>query len=126
MCSCVCVVCLWHHINFLCTVFVSQFGSTCMDRPPLIVCTTHLHTMKSYLKNNNNKGDREGGRETGRETGREGDREGDREGGREGGVSGFSGMGIVEWWNGGMVERWNSGMDFFLIHFVCLFVYSMA
>ena len=35
------------------------------------------------------------------------------------GVSGFSGMGIVEWWNG------NGGMDFFLIHFVCLFVYSM-
>ena len=33
---------------FLCTVFVSQFDSTCMDRPPLIVCTTHLHTMKSY------------------------------------------------------------------------------
>ena len=25
---------------FLCTVFVSQFDSTCMDRPPLIVCTT--------------------------------------------------------------------------------------
>ena len=26
-------------------------------------------------------------------------------------VSGFSGMGIVEWWNSGMVERWNGGMD---------------
>ena len=27
------------------------------------------------------------------------------------GVSGFSGMGIVEWWNSGMVEQWNGGMD---------------
>ena len=26
-------------------------------------------------------------------------------------VSGFSGMGIVEWWNSGMVEWWNGGMD---------------
>ena len=41
----------------------------------------------------------------------------------ESGVSGFSGMGIVEWWNNGMVEQWNGGMDFFLIHFICLFVY---
>ena len=35
-------------------------------------------------------------------------------------VSGFSGMGIVEWWNSGMVE-W----IFFFIHFVCLFVYQL-
>ena len=57
---------------FLRTVFVSQFDSTtCMDRPPLIVCAIHLHTMKSYLK--------KGGREGGRGGGREG------EGGREGG-----------------------------------------
>ena len=35
--------------------------NTCMDRLPLIVCTTHLHTMKSYLY----------GREVGREGGRE-------------------------------------------------------
>ena len=27
------------------------------------------------------------------------------------GVSGFSGMGIVEWWNGETVERWNGKMD---------------
>ena len=26
------------------------------------------------------------------------------------GVSGFSGMGIVEWWNSGMVEWWNGCM----------------
>ena len=33
------------------------------------------------------------------------------------GVSGFSGMGIVEWWNSGTVEWWNG--FFFLAHFVC-------
>ena len=25
--------------------------------------------------------------------------------------------------NSGIVERWNGGMDFFLAHFVCLFLY---
>ena len=61
MCSCVCVFCL-RLPYFLCTVFVSQFDSTCMDRPPLIVCTTHLHTIK---------GGREGGRGGGGGGGRE-------------------------------------------------------
>ena len=36
-----------------------------------------------------------------------------------GGVSGFSGMGIVEWWNSGTVEWWN-GFFFSLILFACL------
>ena len=48
MCIGVCVVCLFVAPYFLCTVFISQFDSTCVDRPPLIVCTTHLHTMKNY------------------------------------------------------------------------------
>ena len=34
-------------------------------------------------------------------------------------VSGFSGMGIVEWWNSGMVEQWN-GFFFSLILFACV------
>ena len=33
-------------------------------------------------------------------------------------VSGFSGMGIVEWWNSGMVEWWNG----FFSHSFCLLV----
>ena len=42
-------------------------------------------------------------------------------------VSGFSGMGIVEWWNSGMVQRWN-GFFFSSILFACLSsnYYSMA
>ena len=34
-------------------------------------------------------------------------------------MSGFSGMGIVEWWNSGTVEWWN-GFFFSLILFACL------
>ena len=34
-----------------------------------------------------------------------------------GGVSGFSGMGIVEWWNSGMVERWNGGSNGCMCYF---------
>ena len=44
-------------------------------------------------------------------------------------VSGFSGMGIVEWWNSGMVERWNGGMDACVvsrIHLKCFFVCVLA
>ena len=75
MCSGVCVFCLCFFLfvapYFLCTVFVSQFDSTCMDRPPLIVCTTHLHTMKKKGGREEGKGkSREGGR--GKERGREG------------------------------------------------------
>ena len=37
-------------------------------------------------------------------------------------VSGFSGMGIVEWWNNGMVEQWNGFFSHPFYLLVCLLI----